>query len=128
MSLESAEERVKDRSREKVDPWNFPIQYLKGVGAKIAELLESQSFHSLWDILFFLPRDYQDRRKLASYEELLEAARNGDAMMSKGKLEKYFMRYSPRSRRRWMEAKVSVKQEQNGCPAEVQFLWFQKQL
>jgi len=37
-----------------------PVQYLKGVGPQRAEVLERLELHTARDVLFFLPRRYQD--------------------------------------------------------------------
>ena len=37
-----------------------PVQFLKGVGPARAELLERLGLHTVRDVLFFFPRDYQD--------------------------------------------------------------------
>ncbi len=47
-----------------------PIQYLKGVGPKLAKVFEKKSVHTAWDMLFYLPIRYIDRRKLSSIREL----------------------------------------------------------
>ncbi len=47
-----------------------PIQYLKGVGPKLARLLEQKDIRTVRDALFFLPRDYQDRSKIRTIASL----------------------------------------------------------
>lgn len=47
-----------------------PIQYLKGVGPRLAELFEKRSVYTAWDMLFYLPIKYVDRRKIFSIREL----------------------------------------------------------
>jgi ATP-dependent DNA helicase RecG len=37
-----------------------PVQFLKGVGPARAELLDRLELHTVRDVLFFFPRDYQD--------------------------------------------------------------------
>lgn len=37
-----------------------PVQFLKGVGPARAELLERVGLHTVRDVLFYFPRDYQD--------------------------------------------------------------------
>lgn len=37
-----------------------PVQFLKGVGPARAELLDRLGLHTVCDVLFFFPRDYQD--------------------------------------------------------------------
>jgi len=48
------------------------VQYLKGVGPKIAAKFENSGIHTIGDILYFFPRRYEDRRKMKKIEELRE--------------------------------------------------------
>ncbi|MGQ9615027.1 MAG: ATP-dependent DNA helicase RecG [Spirochaetota bacterium] len=50
------------------------VQYLKGVGPSIAEKLSRLGIKTIWDLLCFFPRDYEDRRKIS----LLSEARGGE--------------------------------------------------
>ena len=47
-----------------------PVQYLKGVGPKRAELLARLELKTARDVLFFFPRDYQDMSELRSIDRL----------------------------------------------------------
>jgi len=47
-----------------------PIQYVKGVGPKLAKLLEKKGIRTVEDALYFLPRCYEDRRSLRPISEL----------------------------------------------------------
>jgi ATP-dependent DNA helicase RecG len=47
-----------------------PLQSLKGVGPRLAELLSARALHSVRDLLFFLPRRYEDRRAAGALGEL----------------------------------------------------------
>lgn len=47
-----------------------PIQYLKGVGPYLAQVLQKKSIYTAWDLLFYLPIKYIDRRKLYSIKDL----------------------------------------------------------
>lgn len=49
-----------------------PIQYLKGVGPHLAELLQKKSLYTAWDMLFFLPIKYVDRRCIHTLKTLQE--------------------------------------------------------
>ena len=51
-----------------------PIQYVKGVGPKLAKLFEKKGILTVEDALYFLPRSYEDRRNLKKISEL-EAGR-----------------------------------------------------
>ena len=47
-----------------------PIQYVKGVGPKLAKLLERKGIRTVEDGLYFLPRCYEDRQNLRPISEL----------------------------------------------------------
>jgi ATP-dependent DNA helicase RecG len=47
-----------------------PIQYVKGVGPKLAKLFEKKGILTVEDALYFLPRGYEDRRNLKKISEL----------------------------------------------------------
>lgn len=47
------------RSLEKL---SLPVRYVKGVGPKISALLERKDLRSVEDMIYFLPRKYEDRR------------------------------------------------------------------
>jgi len=47
-----------------------PIQYVKGVGPKLAKLFEKKGIRTVEDALYFLPRCYEDRRHLEKISEL----------------------------------------------------------
>lgn len=52
-----------------------PVQFLKGIGPRIAKKLAKKDIHTLEDLLFFLPRDYEDRRKITPIGDLREGQR-----------------------------------------------------
>ncbi|MCX5852050.1 MAG: ATP-dependent DNA helicase RecG, partial [Deltaproteobacteria bacterium] len=43
-----------------------PVQYIKGIGPKIAALLEKRGIVNLEDLLYCVPRRYEDRRNISS--------------------------------------------------------------
>lgn len=47
------------------DVLNSPIQFVRGVGPKLAKLLSKKGISTVEDALYFLPRDYEDRRRLS---------------------------------------------------------------
>jgi len=47
-----------------------PIQYLKGVGPKMAERFAAKKIVTVEDLLFFLPRAYEDRREIKKINKL----------------------------------------------------------
>lgn len=51
-------------------PLHKPLQYLKGVGPRRAELLGRLGLFTLQDLLYYLPRDYQDRSQLTPIKDV----------------------------------------------------------
>jgi len=47
-----------------------PIQYVKGVGPKLAALFGKKGIYTVEDALYFLPRAYEDRRSIKKIAEL----------------------------------------------------------
>jgi ATP-dependent DNA helicase RecG len=58
------------------------VQYVKGVGTKLAQVLSKLNIYTLGDLLFHLPRRYEDRRQFRKIAQ----ARPGDAVTVSGKL------------------------------------------
>ncbi|MCI0455195.1 MAG: ATP-dependent DNA helicase RecG [Candidatus Dadabacteria bacterium] len=48
----------------------IPIQYVKGVGPRIAEILAKKGIKSVEDALYHFPRRYEDRRRIKKISEL----------------------------------------------------------
>ncbi len=49
---------------------NRPVQYLKGVGPKLGAKLAAREIHTVEDLLYFLPKAYEDRRTLVPLKEV----------------------------------------------------------
>lgn len=49
-----------------------PVQFLRGVGPRRAELLHRLGIHTVADVLFFFPRNYESYRHLDSLDDLQE--------------------------------------------------------
>jgi ATP-dependent DNA helicase RecG len=58
------------------------VQYVKGVGEKLAQVLSKLNIYTLGDLLFHLPRRYEDRRHFRK----IAHARVGEAVTVSGKL------------------------------------------
>jgi len=50
-----------------------PIQYIKGVGPRLAEILSRKGIYTIGDALYFLPRKYEDRRRIKKIAEVTPA-------------------------------------------------------
>jgi ATP-dependent DNA helicase RecG len=62
-----------------------PIQYVKGVGPKLAKLFEKKGILTVEDALYFLPRSYEDRRDLKKISGLKAGGKEtgfGEIMLS----------------------------------------------
>ncbi len=49
-----------------------PLTVIKGIGPKLAKKLEKKDLKTIEDLLFFLPRDYEDRREVTPIARLKE--------------------------------------------------------
>ncbi|MBX6422442.1 ATP-dependent DNA helicase RecG [Thermosulfurimonas sp. F29] len=47
-----------------------PVQFLRGVGPKLAARLATRGIHTIEDLLYFLPKSYEDRRRYTPIREL----------------------------------------------------------
>jgi ATP-dependent DNA helicase RecG len=47
-----------------------PIQFIKGVGPRLAEILKKKNIQTVEDALYFLPRLYEDRRRIKTISQL----------------------------------------------------------
>ncbi len=61
---------LKSQPRHFRDRLQTPIQYVKGVGPRLAKLLEKKGVLTVEDGLYFLPRCYEDRRLLKKISAL----------------------------------------------------------
>ncbi|MFH0797253.1 MAG: ATP-dependent DNA helicase RecG [Candidatus Omnitrophota bacterium] len=51
-----------------VDP-STPVRYLKGVGPKKSEIFAKMGVHTIFDLLYYFPRRYEDRKKTVKIAE-----------------------------------------------------------
>jgi ATP-dependent DNA helicase RecG len=52
------------------DPLQTPIQFVKGVGPFIGELLAKKGIQTVFDLFYYFPIRYLDRRKLETIRQL----------------------------------------------------------
>jgi len=67
------------------DRLSMSIQYVKGIGPKLAMLFEKKGIRTVEDALYFLPRCYEDRRNLKKISQLQPGQREtgyGEILMS----------------------------------------------
>lgn len=56
--------------REALSKLTLPVQYLKGVGPKMAQRFLTKKINTVEDLLYFLPRTYEDRREIKKINRL----------------------------------------------------------
>ena len=80
---------------------SFPVRYVKGVGPKISALLEKKGLMTVEDMIYFLPRKYEDRRVVKS----ISATRPGVKETLIGEVQSAHIR--PYRRKRVFEVQVA---------------------
>jgi len=79
-----------------------PVRYVKGVGPKIAALLNQKGLNTIEDLFYFLPNRYEDKRNIKNIDEIVE----GEAVLVVAKVVSSRPVFYPRARRRAFEANV----------------------
>jgi ATP-dependent DNA helicase RecG len=54
---------------------SLPLRFVKGVGPKMALLLEKKGLNTVADLLYFAPRRYEDRRTVMNIKSVVEGSR-----------------------------------------------------
>jgi ATP-dependent DNA helicase RecG len=54
---------------------SLPLRFVKGVGPKMASLLEKKGLNSVADLLYFVPRRYEDRRTVRDIKSVTVGSR-----------------------------------------------------
>ena len=105
--------------------WDLKVQFLKGVGEKLAAIYEKAGITTLWDLLLSLPRTYEDRRRLSTYAEIVRTAENGQPVLFKGEILRFDRRFT--SGRPMLEATfkfLSPEGQDSGVLETGIFTWF----
>ena len=66
---EQINERISDL-KTSAQKLSLPVQYLKGVGPKMATRFQAKKISTVEDLLYFLPRTYEDRREIRRINKL----------------------------------------------------------
>jgi ATP-dependent DNA helicase RecG len=103
-----------------MSPWDLDVRFLKGVGDKLAQVLAKSDIRSLWDFLLFLPRTYEDRRKLWGSTELLRVADQNVSVLASAVIERWEQKFAGPGGRRWAEAVARIVEP--GAEAEASSL------
>lgn len=62
-------EEIKTDWEERLRLLSQPVQFVKGVGPRIASILEKKRVYTVEDLLYMLPRRYEDRRRIKKISE-----------------------------------------------------------
>ncbi len=57
-----------------VQQLSTPMQFIKGVGPRLSELLGKKGINTVGDALYFMPRKYEDRRKIKKISSITSSA------------------------------------------------------
>ncbi len=69
-SLRILKDLETERITRNLEELDTPIQFVKGVGPRIAKILQKRGIEKVEDALYFLPRTYEDRRRIKKISEL----------------------------------------------------------
>ena len=76
--------RKLDSSVQSVEKISLSVQFIKGVGPKISAMLEKKGLKTVEDMLYFVPRKYEDRR----FVKAIESVRTGTRETIIGKVDR----------------------------------------
>lgn len=71
----SGEARERSSAGSGAEPDEVPIQFVKGVGPRLATLLKKKGIETVEDALYTFPRTYEDRRTIKKISELKPGSR-----------------------------------------------------
>ena len=75
MPVSSGETQGRSPAGSAAEPAKVPIQFIKGVGPRLAALLEKKGIETVEDALYTFPRTYEDRRTVKKISELTPGSR-----------------------------------------------------
>src|SRR5687768_3867880 len=81
-----------------------PAQSLPGIGPALAERLAERGLHTVEDLVWFVPRRYDDARHVESLAAAVATAESGEVRAIQGEVSA--SRFSRRGRRRWVEVRL----------------------
>ncbi len=84
-----------------VEKLSLPVRYVKGVGPKLSSLLQKKGLTTVEDMIYFLPRKYEDRRVVKT----ISATRPGVKETVVGVVQSAYIR--PYRRRKVFEVQVT---------------------
>lgn len=66
-------------------PLDTPVQFIKGVGPRLAAIFKARDILTVRDLLYFFPRKYEDRSKLSTIRTLTEGSPGSVQLVAKQK-------------------------------------------
>ena len=75
LDITSLDIRARAGLTKRTDALSEPVRYVRGIGPGISKILERKGIFTVGDLLYFLPRTYQDRREITSIVDLRDGER-----------------------------------------------------
>lgn len=100
------------------DPLQKPLRFVKGIGDKLALLFGKKELKTVRDLLYFFPRAYEDRRKIAKISEL----KVGMGVSVCGRIGRAHPVFFSRSRRRAFE--IIMEEGETVRGQVLHLMWF----
>ncbi len=97
-----------------------PTHSLPGIGPKLAARLAERQLASVYDLIWNLPRRYQDVRNVSPLGEALESAVDGEHVTLTGVVKN--SRFARRGARRWLDVRFA---DPGNSSEELTVRWFQ---
>ncbi len=96
-----------------------PVTVLAGIGPAMAERLAEKGIETVEDLVWVVPRRYDDVRQLKMLGEALAGAQVGERVTLAGKIEA--SRFNRRGRMRWVDVRLG---DPGGAPGKLVVRWF----
>lgn len=103
----------------KQSPLAQPIRFVKGVGEKLGMLFAKKDIFTVQDLLYFLPRTYEDRRKVIKVSEC--AAHENQTVVVIGKIRRSHPVFYSRTKRKTFECWL---EDPEGSLGTLKLTWF----
>jgi len=97
--------------KESQGAWEFPLRFLKGVGEVLEKIFQKDDIRSLWDLLLFLPKRFEDRTKFWTYAEILRELHVTPLVMGRARIISHQKKMGGKGGRKWIEMSAILEED-----------------